>query len=144
MPHTYVWHDSFTCAPYPVHKCYMSHSYVWHVSFTCVTWFIHMCDMTHLYLGNDHGTQHRSWHIHMCDMTHSNLLHTSFICGSWFTHMCDMTPWYLCNGHIPQDSLEEFSHVACCCHLYVVEFVTDSRVWQIVTHSYVSTQSRRI
>ena len=46
MAHSYVWHDSFICVTWLIHKCDMTHSYVWRVSFICVTWLIHMCDMT--------------------------------------------------------------------------------------------------
>jgi len=30
-----------------MYVCGMTHSYVWHDSFMCVTWLIHKCDMTH-------------------------------------------------------------------------------------------------
>jgi len=33
MTYSYVWHDSFICVTWLIHKCDMTHSYVWQVSF---------------------------------------------------------------------------------------------------------------
>jgi len=107
MPHSYVWHDSFTCvtwlicmwdvthscvfpawvhtAPNTRHKCmdfhiHTSHIHVWHYTFICVTWTIHMYD-----------TKNSC----MCGMTRSYVWHDSFICVTWLVRMCDMTHSYV-------------------------------------------------
>jgi len=41
---TYVWHDSFVCLTWLIHRGDMTHSHVRHDSFICETWLIDMCD----------------------------------------------------------------------------------------------------
>ena len=87
MPHSRLWHDSFTYATSLIHIRDMTHLHAWHDSFmcvtwlfTCATWLIHMCDVTCA-----------TWLIHMCDVTCATwLIHTCDVtCATWLIHMCD-------------------------------------------------------
>jgi len=49
MTHSYVWHDSYICMTWLIHKCDMTRTRKWHDLFACVTRLIHMCDVTHSY-----------------------------------------------------------------------------------------------
>jgi len=79
---SYVWHDSSICVAWIIHKCDMPHSYVWHASFICVTWLIQ-----NTYTGERPRDDVNlfvcvTWFVHMCD---------SFIHVTWLNHMRDMT-----------------------------------------------------
>jgi len=86
MPHSYVWHASFTCVTWCIHMCDMTHSYMWHDSFICVPWLIHMCDMSQSYVWHD-SVIRVPWLIHTCDMTHSFARPASLTCVTCF-HSC--------------------------------------------------------
>jgi len=86
MTHSYVRHDSFICATWPIHMCDMTHSYVRHDAFICATWPIHMCDMMHSY-GRHDSFICAMWPMHMCDMTHSD---------RHATHSCIFVCAYVC------------------------------------------------
>jgi len=78
VPHSYGWHDSFTCVAWRVHiysiafhMCDLTCSYVWHDTFICVAWLMRTCCMTCSYV------RHNSfvcvtWRIQMYHMAHSN------------------------------------------------------------------------
>ena len=53
MTHSYVYHDSLICVPWPIHMCDMTHWYVWHDSLICVPWLVDMCAVTHWYVCHD-------------------------------------------------------------------------------------------
>jgi len=55
VTHSYMQHDSFTCATWLIRRCDMTHSYVQHDSFICATWLIHIFHM------NRHDTFMRNW-----------------------------------------------------------------------------------
>jgi len=95
MPHSHVWHASFTCVTNLIHTCDMPRSHVWQDSFTRVTCLIHMCGKTHSHV----------WHalftcvtitrlaclVHICDETHLHVCHASFTCVTRLIHICDKT-----------------------------------------------------
>jgi len=173
MTHSHVLHTLFISVIWVIHMCDMSRSHVSHDSFICVTWLT-CTSATTMAPNTDHDTYICvTWLIQICYIPHSYVAHDSLICvtwlpgtsataispktvsknlamlrvvatcmwlSSWRIHVCDRS-WLI---HMCQHSLEEFSHVACCCHLWMIEFVAYSRACQIVTHSYASTQSRRI
>jgi len=98
VPHSYVWHDAFTCMTWLIHcssmygtwlgDVFVTRSCVWRAMFTCVTRLIRMCDMTHASF------------IHMCNMTQrhvrhafvyvtsqlSHVWHDAFTCVTWLIH----------------------------------------------------------
>ena len=79
-----MWHDSFICVTWMIHKCDMTHSYAWHEWFINVTWRIYMCETTCSHV----------WHVSfICvtrDTTHSYAWQGSFICVTWLMHTCDI------------------------------------------------------
>jgi len=93
------------CVTWPIHICDMTHSYVWHDSFICETWLIHrpspcsplrpcttaLRDMTHSssYVWHD-AFICTTWLIHMCDIIHSCVWQYSLIRATWLIHTCDM------------------------------------------------------
>jgi len=61
MTHSYVWSQSFTCAPQTLVSQNAMIALLpiiskWHDPFTYVPWLIHMCEVTHLYV------YHRLWY----------------------------------------------------------------------------------
>jgi len=58
---TYVWHVSFMCVTWLIHKCGMTHLFVRHVACICATWLIYICDTTHLYVWQVSGGAW--WHM---------------------------------------------------------------------------------
>jgi len=44
MTHSHVWHDSFICVTWLVHKCDTTYSYMWYDPFICATSRIHLCN----------------------------------------------------------------------------------------------------
>jgi len=89
-----VWHDSFVCVTWLIHKCDMTHSYMWRDSFIRVTELIHMCVTTHSYVCHDSFIC--TCLLHMCDVTHSHLLSNSCISVTWLIYMYDVTRSYVC------------------------------------------------
>jgi len=73
-----TWHDSFKCAPWPLHMCDMSPECVWQHSFMCV------------------ARQHTATHCNELEHISSPLecvWQHSFICVARLPTMCDLTPW---------------------------------------------------
>ena len=93
-----VWHDSFICVTWLLHKCVMTPSYLRHDSFIHVQWLLHMsvyffdAAVAHAAVVTRQWWQRCStwvtWLIHMCYMTPSYVRHDFFI--------CKMTPSYEC------------------------------------------------
>ena len=109
MTHSYVRHDSFTCATWLIHMCDVTPSRVWHdpltlslaetgapslaygssmhgvcVISTCVTCFTFTC---------------ATWLMQICDMTHWQVWRYSFTCVTWLihslTHSLTHSIWHL-------------------------------------------------
>jgi len=135
MNHSNAWHDSFTCekwltctsataiAPITVHDtyicvtwptqiCYVPHSYVSYDSFICLTW-----------LTRTSATAISPKTVSK-NLAMLRVVATCMWLSSWQIHVFDRS-WLM---HMCQHSLKEFNHVACCYHLYIIEFVTHSWV----------------
>jgi len=75
VTHSYVRHDSFTCAPWLIHICAMTQLHTYSCTYTMWAWhsrqarLICMCAMTHLHVCHDSYTG-APWPVHMCTMTH--------------------------------------------------------------------------
>jgi len=80
MTHSYVWHDSFICVTWPIHRFVRP----WQSSSPlCVTWLIHICDVTLFVRLTCVMTHSYTW----CVPWHS----TSPLCVTWHIHMWDTT-----------------------------------------------------
>jgi len=113
LPHSYMWHDLFTCETCLIHICDMTYSHVRPASFIYVTWLIHMWDLPTakpmLYIGNPAATSpspvfclhiNESWYIYEWVMSHVWMSHVTRM-----NEACHMYEWVM--------SRIWLSHVTC-------------------------------
>ena len=102
VPHSYVtWpQHSFTCCTHVYVTCllHMSRDIIrlWHDSFMCVTWRIHKCDMTSYVCAlNIHSLVTHCTHVYVTCFIHMS--HDSFVSATWFIHICSLNHSHVYN-----------------------------------------------